>query len=93
LGATIKVPTLDNKEEVLEIPPGTQTGRTFTKRGLGVPRLQRSGRGDLIITVRVVTPTNLSHEQKELLRALAKSLGDTSVEQPQKGFFDRIFGS
>jgi molecular chaperone DnaJ len=93
LGATIEVPTLDNKEEVLEIPPGTQTGRTFTKRGLGVPRLQRSGRGDLIITVRVVTPTNLSHEQKELLRALAKSLGDLSVEQPQKGFFDRIFGS
>lgn len=93
LGATIKIPTLDGKEELLEIPPGTQTGRTFTRRGLGVPRLQRSGRGDLHVNVRVVTPTNLTAEQKELLRALAKTLGDTSVEQNQKGFFDRIFGS
>jgi molecular chaperone DnaJ len=93
LGASVKIPTLDGKEESLEIPASTQTGRTFTKRGLGVPRLQRSGRGDMVITVRVVTPTNLSHEQKELLRVLAKTLGDTTVEQPQKGFFDRIFGS
>jgi molecular chaperone DnaJ len=93
LGASVKIPTLDGKEETLEIPASTQTGRTFTKRGLGVPRLQRSGRGDMVITVRVVTPTNLSHEQKELLRVLAKTLGDTTVEQPQKGCFDRIFGS
>jgi molecular chaperone DnaJ len=92
LGATVKIPTLDNKEEMLEIPAGTQTGRTFTKRGLGIPRLQRSGRGDMLITVRVVTPTNLSPEQKELLRALGKTFGDSAGDQ-QKGFFDRIFGS
>jgi molecular chaperone DnaJ len=92
LGASVKVPTLDNKEEILDIPAGTQTGRTFTKRSLGIPRLQRSGRGDMIITVRVVTPVNLTQEQKELLRSLAKTLGDTSVEAGQKGFFDRIFG-
>jgi molecular chaperone DnaJ len=92
LGANIRIPTLDGKEEVLEIPAGTQTGRSFTKRGLGIPRLQRSGRGDMVITVRVVTPTNLTVEQKELLRALAKTFGDGSGDQ-QKGFFDRIFGN
>ncbi len=92
LGATVRIPTLDNREEMLEIPAGTQTGRSFTKRGLGIPRLQRSGRGDLIITVRVVTPTNLTGEQKELLRALAQTFGDTPAEQ-HKGFFDRIFGA
>jgi molecular chaperone DnaJ len=91
LGASIKIPTLDGKEEWLEIPAGTQTGRSFTKRGLGIPRLQRSGRGDLVITTRVVTPTNLTAEQKELLRALGKTLGDNTIEE-QKGFFDRIFG-
>jgi len=46
----------------------------------------------MIVTVRVVTPANLTQEQKELLRALAKTLGDSSVEAGQKGFFDRIFG-
>lgn len=92
LGATVRIPTLDGKEDQLEIPAGTQTGRTFTKRGLGVPRLQRSGRGDLIVTARVVTPTNLSADQKELLRALAKTFGDEAPDQ-QKSFFDRFFGN
>jgi molecular chaperone DnaJ len=92
LGATVKVPTLEGDTVDLEIPPGTQTGRTFRKRGLGVPHLQRSGRGDMIITVRVVVPTNLTNEQKELFRALAKTFDDQTTEQ-HKGFFDRIFGS
>ncbi|MCX6049928.1 MAG: molecular chaperone DnaJ [Chloroflexi bacterium] len=92
LGATVNIPTLDGTEESLEIPPGTQNGRTFRKRNLGIPRLQRTGRGDMVISVRVVTPVNLTTEQRDLLRALAKTLGDAPVE-PSKGFFDRIFGS
>jgi molecular chaperone DnaJ len=92
LGATVKAPTLEGGQEDLEIPAGTQTGRTFRLRGLGVPRLQRSGRGDMIILIRVITPTNLSSEQKQLLRDLAKTFGDENLEQ-HKGFFDRIFGT
>jgi DnaJ-class molecular chaperone len=42
--------------------------------------------------VRVMTPTNLSPEQKSLLRELAKTLNDDTIET-NKGFFDRIFGS
>jgi molecular chaperone DnaJ len=92
LGATVRIPTLDGKEETLDIPAGTQTGRVFKKRGLGVPRLQRQGRGDMLISARVVTPTDLTGEQKTLLQQLAKTLGDESISQP-KGFFDRIFGA
>ena len=92
LGATVKVPTLEGGQDELEIPAGTQTGRTFRLRGQGIPRLQRNGRGDMIVSVRVLTPTNLSNEQKQLLRELGKSLGDDNFE-PQKGFFDRIFGT
>lgn len=92
LGATVKIPTLDGTEDTLEIPAGTQTGRTFRKRNLGIPRLQRTGRGDMVITARVVTPTNLTAEQKDLLRTLARTFGDEPNE-PSKGFFDRIFGS
>jgi len=92
LGANVQIPTLDGNPDKLEIPAGTQTGKSFRKRGLGIPRLQRTGRGDLIVTVRVTTPTSLSTEQKELLRRLAESFGDDSVEQ-KKGFFDRILGT
>ena len=91
LGATVKVPTLDGKIEELEIPPGTQTGKVFRKKGQGVPKLQRSGRGDLHVNVRVMTPATLTAEQKELFRKLALTFGDETTEQ-HKGFFDRIFG-
>jgi len=92
LGATVQIPTLEGAPEKLEIPAGTQTGKSFRKRGLGIPRLQRTGRGDLIVTARIVTPTNLSGEQKELLRRLAESFGDETIEH-KKGFFDRILGT
>jgi molecular chaperone DnaJ len=91
LGATVQVPLLDGGQDELEIPAGTQTGRTFRKRGLGIPRLQRSGRGDMLVTVRVETPTKLTSEQKELMRKLAQSF-DENVAEPHKGFLDRIFG-
>ena len=92
LGATVQIPTLEGESEDLDVPAGTQAGRTFRKKGLGVPRLQRSGRGDMIINVRVVTPTSLNNDQKELFRELAKTFDDPTVES-HKGFFDRIFGS
>lgn len=92
LGATVRIPTIDGKEEMLEIPPGTQSGRSFRRRGLGIPRLQRTGRGDMLINVRVITPTDLTPEQKSLLQQLAKTFGDEATHAP-KGFFDRIFGT
>lgn len=91
LGAAVRVPTLDGGEEELEVPSGTQSGETFRMRGKGIPRLQRSGRGDMIVTIRVKTPTRLNGEQKELLRQLAETFEDETIET-QRGFFDRIFG-
>ncbi|MCB0065404.1 MAG: molecular chaperone DnaJ [Caldilineaceae bacterium] len=92
LGATVKIPTIDGKIETLDIPAGTQTGRTFRRRSQGIPHLQRSGRGDMIVTMRVVVPTKLNAHQKELLRELGKSFGDEMPEE-HKGFLDRLFGS
>lgn len=93
LGAAIRIPTLDGGQEELEIPAGTQTGAQFRKRGLGVPHLQRAGRGDMLINVRVVVPTKLSAEQKEIFRQLSKSFGDGPAGEQSKGFFDRLFGA
>ena len=61
--------------EPLRIPAGTQSGEVFVLRGLGVPHLRSSGRGDLLVHAQVVTPKNLTDRQTELLAELAESLG------------------
>jgi molecular chaperone DnaJ len=89
LGAEIRVPTL-NGEEKLNIPAGTQTGAIFHLRGKGVPRLNRSGRGEEIVIVNVVVPTNLDAGQKRLLAELGKTLGSEVTPQEEKSFFERL---
>jgi molecular chaperone DnaJ len=86
LGARLTIETLDGPQE-LELPAGTQTGREIRVRGLGVPH--RRGRGDLIVTVIVETPTELNAEQEELLRRLAESRGE-SVDPPDTSVIGRI---
>ena len=80
LGATLEVPTLDGKVKY-ELPEGTQTGTTFRLRGKGIPYLRGSGRGDQYVTVTVQTPKGLNSEQKELLRQLAASMGETAPDE------------
>ena len=67
LGANVNVPSLDGKEVQLKVPAGTQPGKVFRLSGYGVPRLNRSGRGDLFVTVRVKVPEKLSKKQRKLL--------------------------
>ncbi len=74
LGDEIEVPTLDGNA-TLTIPPGTQHGKTFRIKEEGVPHLRRKGRGDLLVTVRVVVPQDLNEKQKAVLREFARSLG------------------
>ena len=71
LGASIEYQTIDSTE-TLNIPAGTKTGARFRFRGLGVPKLQRRGRGDLVVEVVVDTPTDLTNLSIELLEELAQ---------------------
>jgi len=70
LGAELKVPT-PYGETVLKVQPGTQTGTVYRLRAKGLPRLGEGGRGELLVRVRVWTPTHLTAEQKALLERLA----------------------
>ncbi len=76
LGAEIDVPTLDGKTKKYTIPEGTQPGTSFTMRGEGIADVNTKRRGNLVFTVAVEVPRNLSAEQKKLLRELGDSLGD-----------------
>jgi molecular chaperone DnaJ len=67
LGANVRVPTL-NGPVTLKVPSGTPSGKTFRVRGKGAPN--RSGQGDLLVTVNVDVPGKLSREEKQLLKQL-----------------------
>ena len=90
LGADIDVPILGSKTEKLHIPEGTQSGSSFTLRGKGIPNVNSGRKGDLIITVAIETPKNLSSKQKELLEAFAESLGESNNKSRQS-FFSKLF--
>jgi molecular chaperone DnaJ len=89
LGAEVVVPTLDD-EETLRIPEGTQTGSIFRIKGKGMPVLGGRGRGDLFISVNVVTPTSLSREQRKVLEELAKFETANPNNQADKGIFNKV---
>jgi molecular chaperone DnaJ len=88
LGAEIVVPGVTGQEKI-KIPAGTQPGTVFTQRGKGAPRLQRSGRGDLLVLVTVATLTKMTRDQERLLKELAKTLPTDPVPQ-ERGLLDRI---
>lgn len=88
LGTEVDLESLDGDER-LTIPAGTQSGRELRLRGKGVPHLQGRGRGDLVVTVVVDTPTDLSREADELLRALAAERGE-DVAPPDPGLMSKI---
>ncbi len=89
LGDEVEVPTVDGKAEPLTLHAGTQTGAAFRLRGKGVQDLHTGRRGDQVVTVRVATPTELTDEQRDLMRQLAQSFG-IEVREQGKGFFGRI---
>lgn len=88
LGATLSLETLDGVEE-LNIPPGVQYGHLLRLRGMGAHRLQGRGRGDLLISVVIVTPEELSDEQEDLLRKFAASRLE-EVDPPSEGLMSRL---
>jgi DnaJ-class molecular chaperone len=75
LGGEVPVPLLDGRKVVLTIPAETQNGRVFRLSGKGMPRLRGDGNGTLFARVKVLLPTKLTSEERELFEQLAHSRG------------------
>ncbi len=89
LGGTVDVPTLQGRIS-LKIPAGVQPGTVLRVKGEGVARLRGRGRGDMLITVRVVTPRSLDPEERRLFEELSNRLESVEGADEEKGWFDRI---
>jgi molecular chaperone DnaJ len=91
LGGSIEVPTLSGKAEI-ELPEGTQHGKTFRLRGKGIKGLRSSYPGDLYAHVSVETPVKLTEHQRKLLKELDESLkkGGEKHSPNAKSWTDRV---
>ena len=89
LGGTVEVPTLEGLEE-LDVPAGTQPGETIRIRGRGLPRLGRSGKGDLYVRVAVEIPRKLSKQQKKLLEDFRQTEQKNNTFPQTKNFLEQL---
>jgi molecular chaperone DnaJ len=92
LGGEVEIDTLDDRckgTATVEVKPGTQPGDTVTRRGQGIPRIGRPGRGDQVIEFKVEIPTKLGGREAELLREIAAEMGE-DVKEARKGLFGRL---
>jgi molecular chaperone DnaJ len=93
LGTELEIETLEGKETI-KIPEGVQSGKEFKLRGKGVPHLNERGKGDLIVEIRVATPSRLTKQQRELMKQLSETMV-VENEPHSRGLFDKmkdIFG-
>ncbi|MEM1442403.1 MAG: molecular chaperone DnaJ [Verrucomicrobiota bacterium] len=84
LGGELIVPTLDGKASI-KVPAGTQTNTSFRLREKGLPHLQTTRKGDLIVNVQVEVPVKLNKQQEKLLKDFEETV--TEKNHPVGGSF------
>jgi len=90
LGGEVKVKTLTGEED-LKIPAGTQTGTVFRIRSQGMPALGGRGKGDLFVAATLITPKNLTKDQRKLFEKLSE-IEDTDFNETLSDKVRSIFG-
>lgn len=89
LGCKKEVPSLFNHTCRITVPEGTQSGKIFRVRGEGFPNVHGNGKGDLLVTILVETPTKLTDKQKQILEEFSK-LESPSNQPQRKSFLDKL---
>jgi DnaJ-class molecular chaperone len=70
LGADVRVPLLDGEQITVRIPPGTPSGLTLRVRGQRAP--SAGGQGDILVTVEIDVPRQVSEPERRAVQALAE---------------------
>jgi molecular chaperone DnaJ len=90
LGTNIEVPTIDAKAKI-KIDPGTQSGKVLRLKGKGLPDVNSYSRGDILISINVWTPQQLSKEEKRMVETLRDSENfKPHPSKKDKSFFERM---
>lgn len=91
LGDTLKVDTFWGPEKI-KVEPESQTGKIIRLKGKGFKNVNGWGRGDMLVELRVLTPTGLSKKEKDLFHQLRElelqKSGDREKSEKKKGLFN-----
>jgi molecular chaperone DnaJ len=74
LGGSVEVPTPEGPVS-LKIPAGSEDGKLIRIKGRGAPKLNGSGKGDVLARIRIEVPKRLSKKERDLLEELQKAEG------------------
>lgn len=77
-GAKIDVPTPHGTVAV-KVPAGTSSGKTLRLKGMGIKGKNRTG--DLLATLQIVVPDNISDHDRELLNQLSDSWASSEARE------------
>ena len=90
LGSTVEIPTIDNRVKI-KIDPGTQPGKILRLRGKGLPDVNGYGIGDLLVSINVWIPKELTREEIKLFEKLKESPNFIpKPDENEKSFFERM---
>ena len=89
LGGSAEVPTVEGRAK-LKIVPGTQPGKVLRLRGKGLPKMNSSVRGDLLVNVMVYIPENLTDAEKSAIESLKSQPNIVPTESTPKRIFSRL---
>lgn len=81
LGVKVEIPLVDGGKYSLQIPELTQPGTMFMIKGKGTKILNRSGQGDMFVTVDVEMPKSLSKDEKKIVGELAEKIGKNAYNK------------
>ncbi len=95
LGGSTEVPTVDGKVKI-KIDPGTQPGKILRLRGKGLPDVNGYSRGDLLVSINVYIPRNLSRDEAKVFEKLVdspnlkprQSKEDRNLFEKMRGYFE-----
>ncbi|WP_204103551.1 MULTISPECIES: J domain-containing protein [Spirulina sp. CCY15215] len=84
LGGLVEVPTLDGLVK-MNVPAGVRSGKRLRLANKGYPR-GNSSRGDQLVEIQVIVPTDLSTQEKELYEKLRQ----TEVCKPRQAMIESL---
>lgn len=89
LGGSVEVPLVEGKAR-LTIPAGTQPGKVLRLRGKGIPHLNSTAKGDLLVNVMVYVPENLTDEERTAIESLKGKPNVTPSQATSHRIFSRL---